>query len=56
MVEGSRLFSYYTRDSFEEMFSRYPELHEIALWKTDELRSHRYCEPWLNVLLKTVDR
>lgn len=51
-VEDGRFFSYYTADSFRELLSLYPALREIAFWKTDEVRSPKHCEPWLNFLLK----
>ena len=56
VAEDGRFFSYYTADSFRELLARYPTLREIAFWKTEEIRSRKYCAPWLNFLLKKVEQ
>lgn len=49
-----RFFNYYTVESFRSLLSDFPNLREIAFWKTEEIRSHQYRALWLNFLLRKV--
>lgn len=54
MAEDGRFFNYYTEDSFRVFLKNFPILQEIAVWKTEELRSQRNAVPWLNFLLRKI--
>jgi SAM-dependent methyltransferase len=52
-AKDGRFFSSYTENSLRGLARQFrPALREVALWKTDELRSGAHCEPWLNILLR----
>ncbi len=51
-AEDGRFFNYYTEGSFRDFLTNFPSLREIAVWKTDEVRSQPNAVPWLNFLLK----
>jgi SAM-dependent methyltransferase len=49
----ARFFSSYTENSLRSLALQFrPALREVALWKTDEMRSGVHSEPWLNILLR----
>lgn len=56
IAEDGRFFSFYTEDSFGEVLKNFPILSKIRFWKTKETRSRRHAAPWLNYLLRKVDK
>lgn len=54
IADDGRFFSNYSTSSFRELLATFPVLREIALWKTEEIRSTSHRQPWLNFLLKKV--
>lgn len=51
VADDGRFFNYYTEDSFRKVLAEYPTLRETAFWKSQEIRSLKHREPWLNFLL-----
>jgi SAM-dependent methyltransferase len=51
---NGRLFSNYNEESFNALLTDQKELDVVKYWKTNDLRSGREDEKWLNVLLKKV--
>jgi 2-polyprenyl-3-methyl-5-hydroxy-6-metoxy-1,4-benzoquinol methylase len=53
LAKDGRFFSSYTENSLRSLALQFrPALREVALWKTDEMRSGVHSEPWLNILLR----
>lgn len=52
VAEDGRFFNYYTVESFRQLLANFPILRELAVWKTEEIRSHGHRSLWLNFLLK----
>lgn len=52
VAADGRFFNDYTARSFRELFAGFPQLHELAFWKTDEIRSQTNQRPWLNFVFK----
>jgi 2-polyprenyl-3-methyl-5-hydroxy-6-metoxy-1,4-benzoquinol methylase len=50
--DDGRFFRYYTEDSFRAIIRKFPQLVEIAFWKTADERTSRHAAPWLSFLLK----
>lgn len=50
LANDGRFFSSYTENSLRSLALQFrPALREVALWKTDEMRSGVHSEPWLNI-------
>jgi SAM-dependent methyltransferase len=52
VAPDGRFFNDYTARSFRDIFAGSSRLHELAFWKTDEIRSQTHPQPWLNFILK----
>lgn len=52
VAEDGRFFNYYTVESFRRLLVSFPILHELAVWKTEEIRSRQHRSLWLNFLLR----
>lgn len=50
--DDGRFFSYYTEDSFRAIIRNFPQLAQIAFWKTNDERASHHAAPWLSFLLK----
>lgn len=51
IISGSRLFSNYTEDSFSLLIKNHPSLRVEQLWMTEDVRTDRKGEFWLNGLV-----
>jgi SAM-dependent methyltransferase len=53
-IKGDRNFTCYTEDSFRKVLLQMPNLAEVKLYKTTDVREGRQDEFWLNVVLKKL--
>ena len=51
-VRGERTFTNFTEDSFQELMVPFTTLEIVTMQATDDIRSTRYGQRWLNVLLR----
>jgi SAM-dependent methyltransferase len=53
MAEDGRFFCDYTRASLQQIFAHFPSLHELAFWRTEEIRNGR--QSWLNLRFRKTE-
>jgi SAM-dependent methyltransferase len=56
VAEDGRFFSDYTAESFRKVVAQFRQLYELEFWKTEDVGSHAHRQPWLNFLIRKIDK
>jgi SAM-dependent methyltransferase len=55
IADDGRFYCDYTRESLQEIFTHFPSLHELAFWRTEEIRKGGNRQIWLSLLFRKTE-
>jgi SAM-dependent methyltransferase len=55
IADDGRFYCDYARESLQELCAHFPALHELAFWRTEEIRSGGNRQPWLSLLSRKAE-